>query len=377
VVELPPVPHRATDELKKAGANMAKPTIGVHSGLVRTVLGPIPVEAMGVTLLHEHILLDASSWWKRPCCGSEIAIAERPLDISMIGDLRMNPFLNRDNCGLLDVRAAIEELNHFVEYGGKTIVDPTNLGIGRDPSALQRISRRTGLNIVMGAGFYLEPSHPPYVKDMTVEMIGEVIARDCGLSEDEPEVCAGIIGEIGISKDFTSAEEKVLRGAARASKLSGAPLSVHLPGWERHAHRVLDVVESEGADLRHVVLCHMNPSLHDPQYQKSVADRGAFIEYDMIGMDFFYADQQAQSPSDEENAIAICRLVDDGYLNSVLMSQDVFLKMMLVRYGRFGYGYILKHFVPRLKRHGMDQRTIDAILIENPRRVFSAEHRAR
>ena len=252
-----------------------------------------------------------------------------------------------------------------VEYGGKTVVDPTNLGIGRDPSALQRISRRTGLNIVMGAGFYLEPSHPPYVKDMTVETIAEAIARDCGLSEDQPEVCAGIIGEIGISKDFTPAEEKVLRGAARASKLSGAPLSVHLPGWERHAHRVLDVVESEGADLRHVVLCHMNPSLHDPKYQRSVADRGAFIEYDMIGMDFFYADQQAQSPCDEENAVAICRLVDDGYLGSILMSQDVFLKMMLVRYGGFGYGYILKHFVPRLKRHGMGQRTIDHILTRN------------
>ena len=107
---------------------------------MRTVLGPIPVEAMGVTLMHEHVLLDALSWWKRPCCGSEIAIAERPLDISMIGDLRMNPFLNRDNCGLLDTKAAIEELNHFVEYGGKTVVDPTNLGIGRDPSALQRWS---------------------------------------------------------------------------------------------------------------------------------------------------------------------------------------------------------------------------------------------
>ena len=58
---------------------MAKPTIGVHSGLVRTVLGPIPVEAIGVTLCHEHILLDTASWWKRPCCGSEIAIAERAL----------------------------------------------------------------------------------------------------------------------------------------------------------------------------------------------------------------------------------------------------------------------------------------------------------
>ena len=79
---------------------MAKPQTGVHSGMVRTVLGPIPVEAMGVTLMHEHILLDTSSWWKRPCCASDIGFAERPLDISMIGDLRMNPFLNRDNCGL-------------------------------------------------------------------------------------------------------------------------------------------------------------------------------------------------------------------------------------------------------------------------------------
>ena len=356
---------------------MANPTTGVRSGMVRTVLGPIPVEAMVVTLMHEHILLDASSWWRRPCCASDIGLAERPLDISMIGELRMNPFLNRDNCGLLDVKAAVDELNQFVEQGGRTVVDPTNLGIGRDPSALQRISRRTGLNIVMGAGFYLEASHPSYVRDMSAEAIAEAIAADCGVSEDEPEVCAGIIGEIGVSKDFTPAEEKVLRGAARASKTSGAPLSIHLPGWERLAHRVLDVIESEGADLRHTVLCHMNPSLNDHKYQRSLADRGAFIEYDMIGMDYFYADQQVQSPCDEENAIAICKLVDDGYLNSLLMSQDVFLKMMLTRYGGFGYGYILKHFAPRLKRHGMKQATIDHILIENPRRVFSAEHRAR
>src|ERR1700683_494703 len=123
---------------------MAVAKTGVHSGNVRTVLGPIPVEAMGVTLMHEHILLDASSWWRRPCCASEIGFAERPLDISMIGELRMNPFLNRDNCGLMDVQAAIEELNRFVELGGGAVVDPTNLGIGRDPSALQRISRRTG-----------------------------------------------------------------------------------------------------------------------------------------------------------------------------------------------------------------------------------------
>jgi phosphotriesterase-related protein len=352
-------------------------SVGVQSGKVMTVLGPIPVADMGITLMHEHIVLDTSSWWKRPCCATDIGMAEKPLHVSMLGDLRQNPFLNKDNCGLLDADVAAEELMKFVEYGGRTVVDPTNLGIGRDPSALQRISRRTGLHIVMGAGYYLEPSHPGEVKEMSVEAIAEAIANDCGHGKNPPETCAGLIGEIGISKDFTKAEEKVLRGAARASKLSGVPLSIHLPGWERHAHRVLDVIEQEGGDLKHTVLCHMNPSLRDTAYQREVADRGAFLEYDMIGMDYFYADQQAQSPGDEENAEAIAKLVADGYLNSILMSQDVFLKMMLTRHGGFGYGYILKHFVPRLKRHGLDQKTIDHMLIENPRRVFSADHRNR
>lgn len=352
------------------------PSVGVRSGKVMTVLGPIPVEAMGVTLMHEHLLLDASSWWKRPCCAADIGMAERPIDVSMLGDLRMNPFLNRDNCQLVDAEVAIDELTRFAELGGNTVVDPTNLGIGRDPRALQKISRRTGLHVVMGAGFYLEPSHPDYVRGMSVEDIARAIARDCGgIADDIPIVAAGIIGEIGVSKDFTAAEEKVLRGAARASRQSGVPLSIHLPGWERHGHRVLDVIAEEGGDLRHTVLCHMNPSLGDPAYQRSIADRGAFLEYDMIGMDFFYADQQAQSPSDEENAAALARLIADGYMRSILISQDVFLKMMLTRHGGFGYGYILKHFVPRLHRHGIDRATVDRILVDNPRRVFSATYR--
>jgi len=356
--------------------NNEQALVGVHSGKVMTVRGQIPVEALGVTLMHEHLLLDASSWWKRPCCASDVGLAERPIDVSMIGELRMNPFLNRDNCQLLDADIAIEELALYTDLGGQSLVDATNLGIGRDSRALQKISRRTGLNVVMGAGFYLEPSHPDYVKNMAVEEIGMAIARDCGaVPDDMPIVAAGIIGEIGVSKDFTAAEEKVLRGAARASRLSGVPLTIHLPGWERLAHRVLDVIAQEGGDLRHTVLCHMNPSHSDLSYQRSLADRGAFLEYDMIGMDYFYADQLAQSPSDEENAIAIARLIQDGYLNSVLMSHDVFLKMMLTRHGGFGYGYILKHFVPRLKRHGVDDAAIKDMLVDNPRRVFSAAYR--
>jgi phosphotriesterase-related protein len=349
-----------------------KPRIGVHSGSVMTVLGPIPVETMGVTLMHEHILLDTSSWWKRPCCASEIAIAEQPVSIEIIGELRMNPFLNRDNCFLLDVDLAMSELGRFADLGGHTVVDPTCFGIGRDPLALARIARRTRLNIVMGSGYYLEASHPDEVKRMGVDDIAARIIADVGGGPEAPDVMAGLIGEIGVSKDFTPAERKSLQGAARAAKATGVPLSIHLPGWERLAHEVLDVVEAEGADLRHTILCHMNPSHDDLAYQASLADRGAFLEYDMIGMDYYYADQRAQSPSDEENARAIVRLVERGFGERLLLSQDVFLKMMLTRFGGFGYGYILRHFVPRLKRHGLDQPTIDLLMTANPRRVFSA-----
>ncbi|RWL16123.1 MULTISPECIES: phosphotriesterase [Mesorhizobium] len=345
--------------------------IGVESGQVMTVLGPVPVEEMGVTLMHEHILLDGARTWKCPCHPDDMALAEQPVNIEIIGELRMNPYVNRDNVSLDDSDLALSELQRYRALGGHTVVDATNIGIGREAEKLARISRMSGLKIVMGTGFYLEHTHPEWLKTMDVDAVTEFIVNDVGGGERQPTILAGLIGEVGVSKDFTSEERKSLRASARASRITGVPLSIHLPGWERLAHEVLDVVEAEGADLRHTVLCHMNPSHNDLDYQTSLARRGAFLEYDMIGMDYYYADQDAQSPSDEENARAIAALIDAGFGDRLLLSQDVFLKIMLTRFGGFGYGYILKHFVPRLKRHGVEQPAIDRMLVANPRAVFS------
>lgn len=340
--------------------------VGVSSGYVMTVLGPLPINEMGVTLMHEHILLDASGKWVPPCCCSDRHLAEMPVKMENLGELSLNPLMSRDNCQLFDVDVAIDELTKYRALGGETVVDPTNIGIGRDPKALARIARLTGLNIIMGTGLYLEPSHPEWVKISSVEQLTERLIYDLGGAEEKPEVLAGLIGEIGISSRFTPDEEKSLRAAGRASAATGVPIEVHLPGWERLGHRVLDILEQEGADLRHTVLCHMNPSFADKRYQRELAQRGAFLEYDMIGMSYYYADESAQSPSDEENARAIRELIDDGYIQQILLSQDVFLKTMLTRYGGHGYGYILKHFVPRLRRHGVSGEQLETLMIGNP-----------
>jgi phosphotriesterase-related protein len=297
-----------------------------------------------------------------------MSVAKVPVSSAIFGELRMDPFFNLDNCQLADINTAIEEVRQFADLGGQTVVDTTCRGIGRNPTALQSISKSTGLHIVMGTGFYLEPAHPSEVREMSVSSVADLITAD--VLEGVDGVRAGIIGEIGVSAGFTREEEKVLRGAAWAQRQTGVPLSIHLPGWERHGHRVLDTIADEGANLRRVILDHMNPSIDDPEYQKSLADRGAYLEYDMIGMDYYYADQHAQSPCDEENARAIRNMIDSGYLKHLLLSQDVFLKMMLTKHGGFGYGYLLRHFVPRLRRHGVTEEQISTMLISNPSRVF-------
>jgi phosphotriesterase-related protein len=340
----------------------------IGSGQVMTVKGLVPAAQLGITLPHEHILNDCRCWWNPPKEPERKYLADGPVNMGIIGELRMDPFVNLHNCALDDERLAIRELMQFVAEGGRSVIDPTCRGIGRNPQALVRISEDTGLNIIMGAGYYLQSSHPPEVRSMSIDAIADEIVGEALDGIDGVKI--GLIGEIGVSGDFTPDEEKSLRGAARAQQRTQLPLMVHLPAWYRHAHRVLDIVAEEGGNLRHTILCHMNPSGTDVDYQTSLAARGAFIEYDMLGMDYWYADQQVQCPSEEDNARAIAGLVKAGFGDRLLLSQDVFLKMMLTYYGGFGYAYVLRHFVPRLRRHGVGEDSIRAMLVGNPRSIF-------
>jgi phosphotriesterase-related protein len=345
----------------------------VGSGRVVTVTGAVDATSLGLTLMHEHILNDCRCWWHKPQEPERQALALGPVHAGILGELRMDPFVALDNCALDDETVAIAELKQFVAAGGTTVVDPTCRGIGRNPTALARIAKATGLQIIMGSGYYLHTSHPPELAQLSVDKVADEIVVEALEGVEDTGIRIGLIGEIGVSSDFTEAEKKSLCGAARAQRRTGLPLMIHLPAWFRLGHQVLDLVEAEGADLHHTVLCHMNPSGEDVAYQTSLAHRGAFIEYDMIGMDYWYADQQVQCPSDEENARFIRELVDAGFARQILLSQDVFLKMMLTTYGGFGYAYILKHFVPRLRRHGVSQDNIQLMLRENPRQVFNSQ----
>lgn len=335
-----------------------------------TVTGPIESAQIGVCLTHEHILNDVSSWWHPT---SSIGLdpdefAHKEVGIEDLWDLKHDPFGNLNNCRLDDLELAIEEVARFAALGGKTIVEATSMTIGRNLPGLRAVSERTGVQIIAGTGFYLEASQPPHVREASPEELAEILLTD--LRKGEGGIRPGIIGEVGVSDRFTRAERNSLAAACLAQRETGIPMQVHLPGWYRLGDEVLDVITSYGVDLHAVVLCHMNPSGADSTYQRRLMARGAWVQYDMVGAELFYADQGVQCTSDEEDAANIAALVRDGFGRQVLVSSDIFLKSLLRRYGGPGYAHVLQYFVPRLKRHGLTAGDIEQLLVRNPRSLF-------
>lgn len=336
---------------------------------VATVLGPLPSGDLGPVMVHEHLLNDASAAWHPPPQDDREGwrIAREPVRMEFLARLREDPYLSQDNCRLDDLDLAAEELARYRDAGGGTVLDQTCTGMGRDPLGLREISRRSGVHVVMGSGYYLARTHPPEVAALDVETLAERIARDVVVGVDG--VRAGLIGEIGVGPAFLPEEEKALRAAARARNATQVPLTVHLPAWQRHGHRVLDVLEQENCLPTAVVLSHMNPSGPDRTYQRELAERGAWLSFDMIGMPFRYPGE-GQSPSDAETASWVADLVEDGHGGRVLLSHDVFLKTLLRRYGGHGYDHVLTSFLPRLGELGFDEQERRALVVDNPRELF-------
>lgn len=337
---------------------------------VMTVLGPVDSSELGVTMTHEHILNDVTSWAHRTSSlgWDPDDLADRPVTEDILWDLKHDPFANLDNCRLDDVQVGIEEVQRFADLGGRTILEATGLGLGRDLAGLAEVSRATGVHIVAGTGYYLDAAQPSDVRGLAAEEIAAIILAD--IAEGEVGVRPGFIGEIGVGAEFTTAERASLAGACAAQLEVGLPMQIHLPAWFRLGEEVLDFVEAHGVDPARVVLCHMGPSGADLAYQERLLRRGAYVQYDMLGMDVFYADQGVQCPSDEQNAGWLARLVDRGHSARLLLSQDVFLKSLLRRHGGPGYGHVLQYFVPRLHAAGLDPATVGQLMVANPRALF-------
>ena len=346
---------------------------GKLSGKVQTVLGTIQPEDLGITLTHEHLLIDLTVALRPANNASDLGFYHKPVSQETLGRIRYYGAQNEDNAQLFEVSTAIDEVMAYKQHGGVSLIDATSMGIARDPVGLSRISNGTGVNIIMGSSYYVADSHPSDMEKLTEDNLAERVVLDIREGVDGTGIKSGVIGEIGCSWPLADNERKVLRASAQAQRITGAPILIHPGRDETSPLRIIEVLDEAGADLSRTIMGHLDRTVFLPTTLMQIAEAGCYMEWDLFGTEasFYPLNPKIDMPSDAKRMDDIAWISSAGYGNKILVAHDICAKHRLEKYGGHGYYYILDHVVPRMRARGFTEQAIDDILVNNPREALT------
>ncbi len=338
-----------------------------RAGEVQTVLGAVPPGALGVTLMHEHLLCDVTP--------PDLAIQGLPeieITLENVFEVRHHWCRHYGNHILASVDDMVQEALLFREAGGGTIVELTTVGMKPDPLGLHAISAQSGVHVVAGCGTYVESFAGAALAGHSVEeLAAEIIAsvRD-GIAGTG--VRAGIIGEIGVSDPWTEGEQNALRAAAVAQRETGAAVNVH-PGRDPDSPlAILRLFAAGGGDPTRLVLSHMDRTLMTEEGIMPLLEMGAVVEWDFFGIESsYYPFAPIDLPNDAMRLDLIRRLMDRGHAEQIAISHDICTRTRLRRYGGHGYAHMLDNVRPVMRRKGFSEEEIQVLLVETPRSLLT------
>src|SRR5579864_5631365 len=143
---------------------------------IRTVTGDIAPEQLGITLGHEHLLIDLRGLWEEPP-GARAHLSDQEPTLANRGELMRNPYHSKPNLLLDDAALSIRELRHYREAGGRGLIELTTIGIGPDPQTLRNIAESADLHVIAGCGYYRQPLVPGNLHDRSTEEIADDMLR--------------------------------------------------------------------------------------------------------------------------------------------------------------------------------------------------------
>jgi phosphotriesterase-related protein len=397
-------------------------------GKAQTVLGPVSPDSLGFTLMHEHLFVDffpefpssvksaeplfhkmQESGWTIPHTAQEFAFFDRSqITIDMINDLRRG-WRSRTNLRIDDEREVLEEVTRYRRAGGRTIVDLTPEGLQRDPERLRRFASQNSLSIVMGTGWYRWPYQPSSLQDSSSEDLAERLVRDVLEGSGEHRVKAGIIGEIpldsrslvlsadsvrtvgndviaerigaaerrlasvpvterdriAVEEIYDAREIKVVRAAGRASRLTGAAISLHArEPWLGY----LKLLTAEGVDPARIIVGHAHPHFMDRELLVHSLRTGVVLQADYLLQQY-----ATKAPLGELQEIldGVAWAITHGYRDQVLLSLDLCNKLGQQRYGGGGYTTLHDYVFPYLRGKGVSEADLRHVMIENPKRLLT------
>ena len=187
--------------------------------------------------------------------------------------------------------------------------------------------------------------------------------RDIVEGVDGTGIRAGVIGEIGTEVDFLGpAQERVFRAAARAQRQTGVAISTHCQRTGRLGPEQVAILLEEGVPPDRIIIGHHGDKRH-VDHELGLLEHGVYVQIDHVGFRDLQPDEQRA-----RNAKAI---IDAGFGDRLLISQDVCFPGHLEWFGGVGYGHLLRRFVPMLRDVGVSQAQIDALLVANPAAVLA------
>lgn len=321
---------------------------------VHTITGPVDVETLGPTLMHEHIFVLAADYHQNYGPGDWWDEDER-------------------------VRHAVEKLRSLHAKGVNTIADPTVVGLGRYIPRIQRIAAEVPVNIICATGVYTYGDLPfPYSNRGPGSMFGGAepmvadFVRDITKGIADTGVRAAFLKCAVEHADVTPGVERVLRAVAQAHLQTGAPMTVHTSSPAETGRYVIKVLKEEGADLTKLVVGHAGDS-NDLDYLMELADTGALLGMDRFGIDLYNATS--------ERVKTIAALAERGYADRMVLAHDAscwidwfgpdLLAMQAALTPNWHYEHISDDVLPALAEAGVTEAQIDQMMVENPRRYFT------
>ena len=134
---------------------------------------------------------------------------------------------------------------------------------------------------------------------------------------------------------------------------------------------MLDVLAAAGAHLSRVLLCHLSEQPAARDYHVSLLQRGACLGFDTFGAEYSLDRAGRRLATDEERIAGLLPLLDAGYAPQLFLSHDICERLQLRAYGGYGYAHLLTTIRPRLRRVGVDERTLDQLFRAHPARLLA------
>jgi phosphotriesterase-related protein len=310
---------------------------------VESVNGPIDIEELGLTLIHEHFYAaDEAARFQFPHLYDEQAEWE----------------------------AALADAKAITGHGVRTMVEPSAMFLNRDARFSKRVADETGLQVILATGVYTYDHLPQVLANRTEDQIAEIFVRDIETGIQGTDIKAAFIKCAADEPGVTPNVEKIHRAAARASNQTGRPIMAHSRPASGTGPEQMRIFEEEGVDPGKVQVAHTGDT-DDLDYIERLLAKGCWIGMDRYGLDMYLPTEQRQA--------TVLALLEKGYSDRMFLSQDwcsnldyftqeVEEQLKPVAAPNWSMTFLFEQVIPELKERGMTDEQLDQMMIENPKR---------